>query len=32
MKYAVEPGDFEKMVGSFSRDEDLQQVIRTVTK
>lgn len=27
MKYIVEPGDFEIMVGSSSRDEDLQKVI-----
>jgi beta-glucosidase len=30
MKYAVEPGDFEIMVGSSSRDEDLQKVVLTV--
>lgn len=27
MKYVVEPGDFEIMVGSSSRDEDLQKVV-----
>ncbi len=32
MKYTVEPGDFEIMVGNSSRDEDLQKVILTVTK
>ena len=32
MKYTVEPGDFEIMVGNSSRDEDLQRVILTVTK
>jgi len=32
MKYVVEPGDFEIMVGNSSRDEDLQKVILTVTK
>ena len=32
MKYVVEPGDFEIMVGSSSRDADLQKVILTVTK
>ena len=30
-KYAVEPGDFEIMVGSSSRDEDLKKIILTVT-
>jgi len=29
--YAVEPGDFEIMVGSSSRDEDLKKIILTVT-
>jgi beta-glucosidase len=32
MKYVVEPGDFEIMVGNSSRDADLQKVILTVTK
>ena len=32
MKYLVEPGDFEIMVGNSSRDEDLQKVLLTVTK
>ena len=32
MKYAVEPGEFEIMVGTSSRDGDLQKVILTVTK
>jgi beta-glucosidase len=32
MKYAVEPGDFEIMVGNSSRDVDLQKLILTVTK
>ncbi|MDR3459775.1 MAG: glycoside hydrolase family 3 N-terminal domain-containing protein [Verrucomicrobiae bacterium] len=32
MKYVVEPGDFQIMVGSSSRDEDLQKVILAVTK
>ena len=32
MKYTVEPGDFEIMVGSSSRDTDLQKQILTVTK
>jgi beta-glucosidase len=32
MKYVVEPGEFEIMVGSSSRDCDLQKVILTVTK
>ena len=31
MKYVVEPGDFEIMVGNSSRDADLQKVILTVT-
>jgi len=30
MKYVVEPGDFEIMLGSSSRDGDLQKVILTV--
>lgn len=32
MKYAVEPGAFEIMVGNSSRDADLQKLILTVTK
>jgi len=32
MKYVVEPGDFEIMVGNSSRDGDLQKIILTVTK
>jgi beta-glucosidase len=32
MKYRVEPGDFEIMVGNSSRDADLQKVTLTVTK
>jgi beta-glucosidase len=32
MKYVVEPGEFEIMVGSSSRDEDLQKVVLTVTR
>jgi beta-glucosidase len=32
MKYVVEPGGFEIMVGNSSRDGDLQKVILTVTK
>ena len=32
MKYVVEPGEFEIMVGSSSRDGDLQKTILTVTK
>ena len=31
MKYRVEPGDFEIMVGNSSRDQDLQKLILTVT-
>jgi beta-glucosidase len=30
MKYVVEPGEFEIMIGSSSRDEDLQKFILTV--
>ena len=30
MKYTVEPGQFEIMIGNSSRDEDLQKVILTV--
>jgi beta-glucosidase len=32
MKYVVEPGEFEVMVGNSSRDQDLQKVILTVTQ
>ena len=32
MKYVVEPGEFEIMVGNSSRDADLQKAILTVTK
>jgi hypothetical protein len=32
MKYTVEPGEFEIMVGNSSRDEDLQKVVLTVEK
>jgi beta-glucosidase len=32
MKHVVEPGDFQIMVGSSSRDCDLQKVVLTVTK
>jgi beta-glucosidase len=32
MKYVVEPGEFEIMIGTSSRDEDLQKVVLTVTK
>jgi beta-glucosidase len=32
MKYIVEPGDFEIMVGNSSRDADLQKVTLTVAK
>jgi len=31
MKYVVEPGEFEIMVGNSARDSDLQKVILTVT-
>jgi beta-glucosidase len=31
MKYGVEPGEFEIMVGNSSRDADLQKVVLTVT-
>jgi beta-glucosidase len=32
MKFTVEPGEFEIIVGNSSRDEDLQRVLLTVTK
>jgi beta-glucosidase len=32
MKYVVEPGEFAILVGTSSRNEDLQKVILTVTK
>lgn len=32
MKYTVEPGEFEIMVGNSSRDADLQKVVLTVTE
>ena len=32
MKYAVEPGEFEIMVGNSSRDADLQKVVLNVLK
>ena len=32
MKYVVEPGEFEIMVGNSSRDEDLQRTILIVKK
>jgi len=31
MKYVVEPGEFEIMIGNSSRDADLQKVVLTVT-
>jgi len=31
MKYVVEPGDFELMVGNSSRDPDLKKIILRVT-
>jgi beta-glucosidase len=31
MKYVVEPGDFDVLVGNSSRDEDLQKVVLTVS-
>jgi beta-glucosidase len=31
MEYVVEPGEFEIMVGTSSRDADLQKVVLTVT-
>jgi beta-glucosidase len=32
MKYVVEPGDFEIMVGNSSRDADLQKLVLQVTR
>jgi beta-glucosidase len=32
MKYVVEPGDFEIMIGNSSRDADLAKLILQVTK
>ena len=32
MKYTVEPGEFEIMIGNSSRDVDLQKVVLTVQK
>ena len=32
MKYVVEPGDFEIMIGASSRDQDLTKITLTVTK
>jgi hypothetical protein len=32
MKYVVEAGDFSIMVGTSSRDEDLQKLTLTVTE
>jgi beta-glucosidase len=32
MKYVVEPGEFEIMVGNSSRDSDLLQAVLTVEK
>jgi beta-glucosidase len=32
MKYVIEPGDFEIMIGNSSRDEDLQKVILRVAR
>jgi beta-glucosidase len=31
MKYLVEPGDFELMVGNSSRDADLKKIVLHVT-
>ena len=30
MRYGVEPGDFEVMIGSSSRDKDLRRAVFTV--
>jgi beta-glucosidase len=32
MRYAVEPGDFELMIGNSSRDTDLQRIRLQVTR
>jgi beta-glucosidase len=32
MKFIVEPGEFEIMVGSSSRNEDLKKIVLTVEK
>ena len=32
MKYVVEPGEFEVMIGTSSRDEDLRKIILRVDK
>jgi hypothetical protein len=32
MKFGVEPGEFEIMLGNSSRDSDLQKVLLTVKK
>jgi beta-glucosidase len=32
LRYVVEPGEFDILVGSSSRDADLQKVVLTVTK
>jgi beta-glucosidase len=32
MKFGVEPGEFEIMLGNSSRDSDLQKIILTVRK
>jgi beta-glucosidase len=32
MKYVVEPGEFEIMIGTSSRDEDLRKIILRVDK
>ena len=32
MKYVVEPGDFEVMIGNSSRDADIAKLILQVTK
>jgi beta-glucosidase len=32
MKYVVEPGDFEMMIGNSSQDADLQKLILRVTR
>jgi beta-glucosidase len=32
LRYVVEPGEFDILVGNSSRDADLQKVVLTVTK